>query len=83
VFFRYDTDLPTVKEGGRMPPPYPSLFIKPSTVLADFDAEILIPQIAQETLDYEDELVSHPCILSRPKRDNNPDSDSRHRQTRS
>ena len=47
----------TVQEGGRTPPPYPSLFIKPSTSLAAFDAAIPIPKVAQETLDYEAELV--------------------------
>ena len=49
----------TVEEGGRTPPPYPSLFIKPSTSLAPFDAAIAIPKIAQQTLDYEGELVSY------------------------
>lgn len=48
-----------VIEGGRTPPPYPSIFIKPSTALASFDSEIVIPKIAQVTLDYEGELV---CI---------------------
>jgi 2-keto-4-pentenoate hydratase/2-oxohepta-3-ene-1,7-dioic acid hydratase in catechol pathway len=46
-----------VKEAGRAPPPYPSLFIKPATSLAAFDAQIPIPKVAQETLDYEGELV--------------------------
>ncbi|KAM6479555.1 hypothetical protein HDV62DRAFT_382194 [Trichoderma sp. SZMC 28011] len=46
-----------IKEGGRTPPPYPSLFIKPTTCLAAFDADIKIPLIAQETLDYEGELT--------------------------
>ena len=48
----------TVQEGGRTPPPYPSVFIKPSTSLAGFEDDILIPKIAQVTLDYEGELVS-------------------------
>jgi 2-keto-4-pentenoate hydratase/2-oxohepta-3-ene-1,7-dioic acid hydratase in catechol pathway len=47
-----------VQEGGRTPPPYPSLFIKPSTSLASFDATIPIPKLAQQTLDYEGELAS-------------------------
>lgn len=48
-----------VKEGGRTPPPYPSVFIKPSTSIAGFDQDIQIPKIAQDgTLDYEGELVS-------------------------
>ncbi|KAH8817400.1 fumarylacetoacetate hydrolase [Xylogone sp. PMI_703] len=55
-----------IKEGGRTPPPYPSLFIKPATSLAPFDAEIAIPKIAQETLDYEGELT---IVIGRPARD--------------
>ncbi|TQW00947.1 fumarylacetoacetate hydrolase [Cordyceps javanica] len=47
-----------IQEGGRKPPPYPSVFIKPSTCVAGFSAEIPIPKIAQEgTLDYEGELA--------------------------
>jgi 2-keto-4-pentenoate hydratase/2-oxohepta-3-ene-1,7-dioic acid hydratase in catechol pathway len=46
-----------VKEGGRIPPPYPSIFIKPSAALCDFDAPVHVPKIAQEQLDYEGELV--------------------------
>ncbi|KAK5203084.1 hypothetical protein LTR96_011081 [Exophiala xenobiotica] len=52
-----------IQEGGRTPPPYPSLFIKPSTSLAAFDATIPIPKIAQETLDYEAELT---IVIGRP-----------------
>jgi 2-keto-4-pentenoate hydratase/2-oxohepta-3-ene-1,7-dioic acid hydratase in catechol pathway len=49
----------TVAEGGRKPPPYPSLFIKPSTCIASSDEDIPIPKITQENqLDYEGELVS-------------------------
>ncbi|EXJ56368.1 uncharacterized protein A1O5_12635 [Cladophialophora psammophila CBS 110553] len=55
-----------IQEGGRTPPPYPSLFIKPSTSLASFDAEIPIPKIAQETLDYEGELT---IVIGRTARD--------------
>lgn len=48
-----------VKEGGRTPPPYPSLFIKPSTSIASYNEDIPIPKITQENqLDYEGELVS-------------------------
>jgi hypothetical protein len=48
-----------VAEGGRKPPPYPSLFIKPSTCIASSNEDIPIPKIAQENqLDYEGELVS-------------------------
>ena len=48
----------TVKEGGRIPPPYPSIFIKPSASVAGFDEDIPIPKIAQvDQLDYEGELA--------------------------
>jgi 2-keto-4-pentenoate hydratase/2-oxohepta-3-ene-1,7-dioic acid hydratase in catechol pathway len=47
-----------VAEGGRTPPPYPSIFIKPSHCLANAYEDIPIPPIAYETLDYEGELVS-------------------------
>ncbi|KAJ4153808.1 hypothetical protein LMH87_010280 [Akanthomyces muscarius] len=47
-----------IQEGGRNPPPYPSVFIKPNTCLAGFSEDIPIPEIAQEgTLDYEGELA--------------------------
>lgn len=46
-----------VKEGGRTPPPYPSIFIKPSTSIASFNEDIPIPKLAQDTVDYEGELV--------------------------
>ncbi|KAM0546190.1 hypothetical protein ACHAPJ_010974 [Fusarium lateritium] len=46
-----------IKEGGRTPPPYPSLFIKPSTSIASFNEDVPIPKIAQDgTIDYEGEL---------------------------
>ncbi|KAF5227139.1 hypothetical protein FAUST_11965 [Fusarium austroamericanum] len=46
-----------IKEGGRTPPPYPSLFIKPSTSIASFGEDVPIPKIAQDgTIDYEGEL---------------------------
>jgi 2-keto-4-pentenoate hydratase/2-oxohepta-3-ene-1,7-dioic acid hydratase in catechol pathway len=47
-----------VAEGGRTPPPYPSIFIKPTHSLADAFEDIPIPKLAYETLDYEGELVS-------------------------
>jgi 2-keto-4-pentenoate hydratase/2-oxohepta-3-ene-1,7-dioic acid hydratase in catechol pathway len=47
-----------VAEGGRTPPPYPSIFIKPTHSLADSFEDIPIPKLAYETLDYEGELVS-------------------------
>lgn len=47
-----------VQEGGRKPPPYPSVFIKPATSVAGYKEDIPIPKIAQDgTLDYEGELV--------------------------
>lgn len=57
-----------VKEGGRTPPPYPSVFIKPSTSIAGFQEDIPIPDIAQDgTVDYEGELVStHSLFLFLP-----------------
>jgi 2-keto-4-pentenoate hydratase/2-oxohepta-3-ene-1,7-dioic acid hydratase in catechol pathway len=48
-----------IKEGGRKPPPYPSIFIKPADCVADYGCAVQIPQIAQdEQCDYEGELVS-------------------------
>ncbi|KAM5344632.1 hypothetical protein ACJ41O_013167 [Fusarium nematophilum] len=47
-----------IKEGGRTPPPYPSVFIKPSTSVTGHDEDVPIPKIAQDgTLDYEGELA--------------------------
>ncbi|KAI9497288.1 degradation of aromatic compounds [Zychaea mexicana] len=46
-----------IAEGGRTPPPYPSIFIKPSHSLADAFEDIPIPKLAHETLDYEGELT--------------------------
>ncbi|KAL2013189.1 hypothetical protein VTN00DRAFT_714 [Thermoascus crustaceus] len=45
-----------IKEGGRTPPPYPSIFIKPPTSIASFKEDIPIPKLAQDTVDYEGEL---------------------------
>jgi 2-keto-4-pentenoate hydratase/2-oxohepta-3-ene-1,7-dioic acid hydratase in catechol pathway len=57
--FIFTNEMLAVAEGGRKPPPYPSLFIKPSTCIADSDEDIPIPKIAQNSqLDYEGELVS-------------------------
>ncbi|KAK8924354.1 Fumarylacetoacetate hydrolase domain-containing protein 2 [Metarhizium anisopliae] len=50
--------LKHIQEGGRKPPPYPSIFIKPSTTVAGFNEDVPIPTIAQDgTLDYEGELA--------------------------
>lgn len=47
-----------VREAGRTPPPFPSLFFKPSTSIHDHNAPIIIPKIAQDDqADYEGELV--------------------------
>jgi 2-keto-4-pentenoate hydratase/2-oxohepta-3-ene-1,7-dioic acid hydratase in catechol pathway len=48
-----------VQEGGRTPPPHPSIFIKASTCIAGFNEEVPIPKLAQDTVDYEGELVSN------------------------
>ncbi|KAM0431475.1 hypothetical protein ACHAPT_005453 [Fusarium lateritium] len=46
-----------IKEGGRTPPPYPSVFIKPATSVTGFNDDVPIPKIAQDgTVDYEGEL---------------------------
>jgi hypothetical protein len=48
-----------VEEGGRAPPPFPSLFTKPTTALADYGDVVVIPKCAQENeADYEAELVA-------------------------
>ncbi|KAJ5464013.1 hypothetical protein N7475_007148 [Penicillium sp. IBT 31633x] len=46
-----------IKEGGRNPPPHPSIFIKPSASIASYDEVVPIPKIAQDTVDYEGELA--------------------------
>lgn len=46
-----------VAEGGRTPPPYPSIFIKPTHSHADAFEDIPIPKLAHPTTDYEGELV--------------------------
>ncbi|OAL55108.1 hypothetical protein IQ07DRAFT_556292 [Pyrenochaeta sp. DS3sAY3a] len=47
-----------IQEGGRKPPPYPSVFIKPRGSVASFNEDIPIPKICQtDQLDYEGELV--------------------------
>jgi hypothetical protein len=53
------SNIGKVQEGGRKPPPYPSVFVKPSTCVAGYFEDIPIPKIAQDgTLDYEGELAS-------------------------
>ncbi len=47
-----------VKEAGRAPPPFPSIFFKPNTTIHDHGAPVVIPKIAQDDqADYEGELV--------------------------
>lgn len=49
-----------IKEAGRTPPPFPSLFFKPNTSIHDHDADVVIPRIAQDDqADYEGEL----CVV--------------------
>ncbi|KAG4440545.1 hypothetical protein IFR05_003961 [Cadophora sp. M221] len=49
-----------IKEAGRAPPPYPSIFFKPATTIWDHGADVVIPKIAQDDqADYEGEL----CIV--------------------
>ncbi|ELQ32818.1 fumarylacetoacetate hydrolase domain-containing protein 2 [Pyricularia oryzae] len=51
-----------IQEGGRKPPPYPSVFIKPAETITSHDSDIPIPKVVYETaeqLDYEAEL----CIV--------------------
>ncbi|KAL6250170.1 hypothetical protein RBB50_002471 [Rhinocladiella similis] len=60
------TEREKVIEGGRTPPPYPSIFIKPATSLASFDADVVIPKLAQKTLDYEGELT---IVIGKTARD--------------
>ncbi|KAF9890057.1 hypothetical protein FE257_006737 [Aspergillus nanangensis] len=47
-----------IKELGRTPPPYPSIFIKPSHSVTGWDSSIPIPKIAQkDQMDFEGELA--------------------------
>ncbi|KAF7535384.1 hypothetical protein G7054_g5459 [Neopestalotiopsis clavispora] len=47
-----------IAEGGRKPPPYPSLFMKSPTAVAGFEDDVMIPPIAHDKdLDYEGELA--------------------------
>ncbi|KAF2429541.1 hypothetical protein EJ08DRAFT_274788 [Tothia fuscella] len=60
-----------IREAGRKPPPYPSLFFKPNTCVHDHGAPIVIPKIAQdEQADYEGEL----CIIIGKDAKNVPES---------
>ncbi|KAL1612205.1 hypothetical protein SLS60_000429 [Paraconiothyrium brasiliense] len=50
-----------IQEGGRKPPPYPSIFIKGSATITSWNADVLVPTIVHPTdeLDYEGEM----CIV--------------------
>ncbi|KAK4096162.1 hypothetical protein N658DRAFT_531968 [Parathielavia hyrcaniae] len=57
-YIKHNKLLTLIQEGGRTPPPYPSVFIKPSTSVAGYAEDVPIPRIAQDgTLDYEGELA--------------------------
>jgi len=47
-----------IKEAGRSPPPFPSIFFKPATCIHDHGANIVVPKIGQDDqADYEGELT--------------------------
>ncbi|MCJ1300632.1 hypothetical protein MMC08_003429 [Hypocenomyce scalaris] len=46
-----------IKEGGRSPPPYPSMFFKPAECVADHGSVVHVPKLAQDQCDYEGELT--------------------------
>lgn len=46
----------SVQESGRKPPPFPTIFLKPRTAITGHDSDILVPKIAQDTVDWEGEL---------------------------
>lgn len=46
-----------ILEGGRTPPPYPSIFLKARTSIASYDEDVPVPKLAQDDqCDYEGEL---------------------------
>lgn len=52
-----------VREAGRTPPPFPSIFFKPNTTVHDHGKPVVIPKIAQDSqADYEGELVSDQFV---------------------
>lgn len=63
--------LKTVKEAGRIPPPYPFIFFKPNTCVSDCGANVVIPKIAQDDqADYEGELC---LVIGKDAKDIPPD----------
>jgi 2-keto-4-pentenoate hydratase/2-oxohepta-3-ene-1,7-dioic acid hydratase in catechol pathway len=62
----------TVREAGRQPPPFPSIFFKPNTTVTGHDVDVVIPKLCQnDQADYEGELVRFLSSLLRslPARD--------------
>ncbi|KAM3070207.1 hypothetical protein ACMFMG_003754 [Clarireedia jacksonii] len=56
-----------IKEAGRAPPPFPFIFFKPPTTVADHNADVVIPKICQDDqADYEGELC---LIIGRDAKD--------------
>ena len=56
----HSANNPKVKETGRTPPPFPSIFFKPTTTIHDHGKDVIIPKLAQDDqADYEGEL----CIV--------------------
>ncbi|KAI1839908.1 hypothetical protein JX265_005746 [Neoarthrinium moseri] len=46
-----------IREAGRKPPPFPMIFLKPSTCIHDHGANVKVPKIAQDKdIDYEGEF---------------------------
>ena len=55
---------PIVREAGRTPPPFPSIFFKPNTTVHDHGVPVIIPKIAQDDqADYEGELVCNSLLF--------------------
>ncbi|TEA17005.1 Uncharacterized protein C8034_v000536 [Colletotrichum sidae] len=49
-----------IREAGRKPPPFPSIFFKPNTTVLDHGTDVVIPKICQnDQADYEGEL----CVI--------------------
>ncbi|KAK9311625.1 hypothetical protein V1524DRAFT_450205 [Lipomyces starkeyi] len=69
--------LKHIIEAGRTPPPYPSLFLKPSSAVDDYGARTPIPKVAQDQQsDYEGTYVAGYTIgddMSARKWQRNPE----------
>ncbi|KAJ0159786.1 Uncharacterized protein CTA2_9114 [Colletotrichum tanaceti] len=56
-----------IREAGRKPPPFPSLFFKANTTVLDHGADVVIPKICQDDqADYEGELC---LVMGRDAKD--------------